>query len=80
MRPADWSVISNTTGKTSAQNVWEFPETLPLPTYLVAFAAGPFQKITQAGEPTSIFANRNWTRSTSSRVAGYYGKRNGISL
>jgi len=50
--PRDWSVISNTTGKASTHNLWEFRETVPLPTYLVAIAAGPFQKITQAGEPT----------------------------
>ena len=61
--PSDWSVISNTTGKTNAQNVWEFPETLPLPTYLVAFAAGPFQKITQAGEPTVYFRKSQLARA-----------------
>ena len=61
--PSDWSVISNTTGKTSTHNVWEFPETLPLPTYLVAFAAGPFQKITQAGEPTVYFRKSQLARA-----------------
>jgi aminopeptidase N len=61
--PRDWRVISNTTGKTSTQNVWEFPETLPLPTYLVAFAAGPFQKITQAGEPTVYFRKSQLARA-----------------
>lgn len=61
--PSDWSVISNTAGKTSTHNVWEFPETLPLPTYLVAFAAGPFQKITQAGEPTVYFRKSQLERA-----------------
>jgi aminopeptidase N len=61
--PSDWIVISNTTGKTSTHNVWEFPETLPLPTYLVAFAAGPFQKITQAGEPTVYFRKSQLARA-----------------
>lgn len=61
--PLDWSVISNTKGKTSTHNVWEFPETLPLPTYLVAFAAGPFQKITQAGEPTVYFRKSQLARA-----------------
>jgi aminopeptidase N len=61
--PSGWSVISNTTGKTSTDNVWEFPETLPLPTYLVAFAAGPFQKITRAGEPTVYFRQSQLARA-----------------
>ncbi len=56
-------MISNTTGKTSTPNVWEFPETLPLPTYLVAFAAGPFQKITLAGEPTVYFRKSQLARA-----------------
>jgi aminopeptidase N len=56
-------VISNTTGKTSTPNVWAFPETLPLPTYLVAFAAGPFQKITLAGEPTVYFRKSQLARA-----------------
>jgi aminopeptidase N len=61
--PSDWSVISNTAGKTSAENMWEFPETLPLPTYLVAFAAGPFQKITHADEPTVYFRKSQLDRA-----------------
>jgi aminopeptidase N len=61
--PSDWIVISNTTGQTSTQNVWKFPETLPLPTYLVAFAAGPFQKITQTGEPTVYFRKSQLARA-----------------
>jgi aminopeptidase N len=61
--PSGWSVISNTAGKTRADNVWEFPETLPLPTYLVAFAAGPFQKITHADEPTVYFRKSQLARA-----------------
>jgi aminopeptidase N len=61
--PSDWSVVSNTTVKTSTANLWEFPETLPLPTYLVAFAAGPFQKITHAGEPTVYFRKSQVARA-----------------
>ena len=61
--PSDWIVISNTRGRTRTQNVWEFPETLPLPTYLVAFAAGPFQKITHAGFPTVYFRKSQLARA-----------------
>lgn len=61
--PNDWSVISNTTVKTNAHNLWEFSETLPLPTYLVAFAAGPFLKMTQAGEPTVYFRKSQLARA-----------------
>jgi aminopeptidase N len=61
--PNDWTVISNTKSKTSAPNVWEFRETLPLPTYLVAFAAGPFQKITHPGEPTVYFRKSQLARA-----------------
>jgi len=61
--PGDWSVISNTTGKRTTQNLWEFPETVPLPTYLVAFAAGPFQKITQTGDPTVYFRKSQLVRA-----------------
>lgn len=61
--PSDWSVISNTTAKASTNHVWEFPETRPLPTYLVAFAAGPFQKIEQAGEPTVFFRKSQAARA-----------------
>ena len=61
--PSGWTVISNTAGETRTPTVWEFPETLPLPTYLVAFAAGPFQKITQPGEPTVYFRKSQVARA-----------------
>jgi aminopeptidase N len=44
----DWTVISNTPGglNTAGQTAeWTFAETRPLPTYLFAFAAGPFKKV-----------------------------------
>src|SRR5215472_5072319 len=51
--PADWTVISNTAGEESTrenagaagQHRIEFAETKPIPTYLFAFAAGPFKKV-----------------------------------
>ena len=61
--PSDWIIISNTTAKASTSKLREFPETRPLPTYLVAFAAGPFQKITQAGEPTVYFRKSQLSRA-----------------
>lgn len=58
LHPSDWKVVANTApslvdsggkkGETS------FPETLPISTYLFAFAAGPFEALPgkTAGEPT----------------------------
>ncbi len=61
--PSGWTVISNTAAKTARDGVWQFGETLPLPTYLVAFAAGPFRKIERAGEPTVYFRKSQLARA-----------------
>ncbi len=58
--PAAWTLISNTAPRrrsplaNGAAKV-VFGETRPLPTYLVAFAAGPFDKLERAGEPAVYF-------------------------
>jgi aminopeptidase N len=55
--PADWTAIANgksvsrTVGAASSL-VFRFAETEPLPTYLMAFAAGPYQRF--VGGPRSI--------------------------
>jgi aminopeptidase N len=45
--PADWDVVANTPGEVVRQNgaaLWSFEETLPISTYLLAFAAGPWRR------------------------------------
>ncbi len=61
--PAAWSVVSNTrieTATPAAQPGYRktvFAETLPLPTYLFAFAAGPFRMI--PGEGLRLFVRHS---------------------
>ncbi|MFY9344502.1 MAG: M1 family aminopeptidase, partial [Planctomycetota bacterium] len=55
--PRDWTAISNTTPlapETRADGTvrWRFPATKPLPTYLAAFACGPFAAI-EVPQPTA---------------------------
>jgi aminopeptidase N len=64
--PEDWVVVSNTaregalrTGNTESF----FAETHPISTYLLAFAAGPFQKIERAGMPTVCFRKSQAVRA-----------------
>ncbi|NRA95889.1 MAG: ERAP1-like C-terminal domain-containing protein [Planctomycetes bacterium] len=50
--PAAWVAVANgreTRTVDGDRARWEFSKTAPLPTYLFAFAAGPFDVITQAG-------------------------------
>lgn len=74
--PPEWTVISNTAVKTidrargiasvpavTTASTFHFSETLPVSTYLVAFAAGPFRKIEQAGEPTVYFRKSQLARA-----------------
>jgi aminopeptidase N len=55
----DWEVVSNTRMESYAQigraKHAQFAETHPISTYLLAFAAGPFQKIEKPGMPTVYF-------------------------
>jgi aminopeptidase N len=61
--PAAWAVISNTRVQSAAPadkpafRKTAFAETLPLPTYLFAFAAGPFRMI--PGEGFRLFVRRS---------------------
>ena len=55
--PAEWQAISNSAvefvARPGTSSETDFQETLPISTYLFAFAAGPWQKIQGgAGEPT----------------------------
>ena len=73
--PPEWAVISNTAARridrgngasvpaTATAAVVHFDETLPLSTYHVAFAAGPFKKIQHAGEPTVYFRKSQLARA-----------------
>jgi aminopeptidase N len=64
--PRDWVAIAN--GKTervdSAVNAatYRFHESDPLPTYLFAFAAGPWKNLAAAGAPTKL-----WVRASRAR-------------
>lgn len=51
-------------GSTIATGTWTFEETRPISTYLLAFAAGPFQKIEHAGQPTVYFRKSQAARAT----------------
>jgi aminopeptidase N len=50
-------------GSTIATGTWTFEETRPISTYLLAFAAGPFQKIEHAGQPTVYFRKSQAARA-----------------
>lgn len=62
-----WTVVSNSTIESQEEmgslTQTVFQETLPLPTYLVAFAAGPFRKIERTGEPTVYFRKSQLARA-----------------
>ncbi|MGH9522749.1 MAG: M1 family metallopeptidase [Terriglobales bacterium] len=62
-----WNVISNTVIESYEEmggaKHTVFAETRPISTYLVAFAAGPFQKIEHAGEPTVYFRKSQLARA-----------------
>jgi aminopeptidase N len=60
--PDNWTVVSNTRESASAParpgfRRTDFAQTLPLPTYLFAFAAGPFRAI--EGEGLRLFVRRS---------------------
>lgn len=55
--PANWTVISNARVKSVQPGRTEFAETLPIPTYLFAFAAGPFRAI--PGEGFRLFVRQS---------------------
>jgi aminopeptidase N len=64
--PQDWTVISNTGGTvypTRLARHTDFAETAPIPTYLFAFAAGPFKKLESPGLPTLYVRQSKFARA-----------------
>jgi aminopeptidase N len=63
----DWEVVSNTRMESYEQigraKHTQFVETQPISTYLLAFAAGPFQKIEKPGMPTVYFRKSQAVRA-----------------
>ncbi len=57
--PRDWRAVSNAPALEQAPGRVRFAETEPISTYLFAFAAGPFEELTQAGEPVRLFVRRS---------------------
>jgi aminopeptidase N len=57
--PAAWRAVSNAPALEEAPGRARFAETEPIPTYLFAFAAGPFAVIEQPGEATRLFVRRS---------------------
>ena len=55
--PAEWVAVANgheTRSDDGQRARWEFSETAPLPTYLFAFAAGPFDVVSQVNTTDQI--------------------------
>ncbi len=57
--PHGWTAISNAPLLEQTPGRARFAETEPISTYLLAFAAGPFEVLTQAGEPVRLFVRRS---------------------
>jgi aminopeptidase N len=57
--PAKWRAVSNAPALEEAPGRARFAETEPIPTYLFAFAAGPFEAIALPGEATRLFVRRS---------------------
>jgi len=57
--PASWRAVSNAPALEEARGRARFAETEPIPTYLFAFAAGPFAAIELPGEATRLFVRRS---------------------
>jgi aminopeptidase N len=57
--PAKWRAVSNAPALEEAAGRARFAETEPIPTYLFAFAAGPFETIALPGEETRLFVRRS---------------------
>lgn len=57
--PPGWTAVANAPLEQAKDGALVFRETEPLPTYLFAFAAGPFEAITLPGEPVRLFARRS---------------------
>jgi aminopeptidase N len=57
--PAHWRAISNAPAVEEAPGRARFAETEPISTYLLAFAAGPFESIALPGEAVRLFVRRS---------------------
>ena len=57
--PQGWRAIANAPALEEAPGRVRFAETEPISTYLFAFAAGPFEAVTQEGEPVRLFVRRS---------------------
>jgi aminopeptidase N len=57
--PASWRAVSNAPALEESRGRARFAETEPIPTYLFAFAAGPFEAIELPGEATRLFVRRS---------------------
>ncbi len=59
--PQDWTKISNTTEvkNGAAPQQLEFAETKPISTYLFAFAAGPFQKVSDTSRLPGVYIRKS---------------------
>lgn len=56
--PVDWQVIGTSQGNQTSPGRWELAPTPPLPTYLAALIAGPYQSLTDfhEGIPLGLYA------------------------
>ncbi len=56
--PDDWKVVSNMANSETFDSTWSagwiFPETKPISTYVFAFAAGPWEKVSNKSEPPAL--------------------------
>jgi aminopeptidase N len=71
--PKDWTVISNTAGVTQASGFGQamnvaFSETQPLPTYLFAFAAGPFVSVHSTASLPNVWVRKSKAPAALSEV------------
>jgi aminopeptidase N len=57
--PRDWRAVSNAPAVEESPGRARFAETEPISTYLFAFAAGPFEALSQEGEPVRLFVRRS---------------------
>jgi aminopeptidase N len=57
--PQTWLAVSNAPALEEAPGRARFAETEPIATYLFAFAAGPFERLTVPGEATRLFVRRS---------------------
>jgi aminopeptidase N len=57
--PATWRAVSNAAAAGETAGRVRFAETEPIPTYLFAFAAGPFEAIIASGDATRLLVRRS---------------------